>query len=279
MNEVAEVGAQVKLSPIQVIAGRLSIDVNEMQNILMATVMPEGGRKVTNEQFVSFIAVANNYDLDPLKKEIYAFPAKGGGIQPVVSIDGWLRIINTHPDFDGMQLQETFDDKGEIFSVTCTIHKKSSSYPVTITEYLSECMMSTDPWKKKPIRMLRHKAVIQCSRYAFGLSGIVELDEAEAAIEKDITPTVTKRKPAQVEVQPADEAFGEGAFDDSVADDIPEISIDVIAMDSIIESLSQAQTDSDLKIIEEDAKKLPAELFNRLGPAYKAAKARINSQA
>ena len=98
----------VKQNPLAVMAERLSIDATEMQNIVMKTVMPNGGKGVTNEQFVSFLAVANNYGLDPLKKEIYAFPAKGGGIQPIVSIDGWLNIINTHPDFDGMELAEKF---------------------------------------------------------------------------------------------------------------------------------------------------------------------------
>lgn len=184
MNQVAE----VKQTPITALAERLSIDPDEMRNIVMATVMPNGGKGVTNEQFVSFVAVANNYGLDPLKKEIYAFPAKGGGIQPIVSIDGWLSIINTHPDFDGMTLDEKFDQQsGEIFSVTCSIFKKGIKHPTIITEYLAECYRNTEPWKKK-IRMLRHKATIQCGRYAFGLSGIMEQDEAEAALEVDITP-------------------------------------------------------------------------------------------
>src|SRR3990167_1721306 len=164
----------------------LSVDQDELKNILMKTVMPDGGKGVTPEQFTSFVVVANNYGLDPLKKEIYAFPAKGGGIQPVVSIDGWLRIINAQPGYDGMMLEERFEN-GEIFSVTCTIYCKEREHPTVITEYLSECIRNTDPWKKK-IRMLRHKATIQCCRYAFGLSGIMEQDEAEAALEKDITP-------------------------------------------------------------------------------------------
>src|SRR5579859_2161678 len=35
-------------------------------------------------------------------------------------------------------------------------------------------------------RMLRHKAIIQCSRIAFGFSGIMDPDEAEKII--DVTP-------------------------------------------------------------------------------------------
>lgn len=189
-NEVAT----VKKSPLSAMAARLEIDPDEMQAVIMATVMPNGGKSVTREQFTSFVAVANNYGLDPLKREIYAFPAKGGGIQPVVGIDGWLSIIHSHPDFDGMELKEQFEG-GDIFATTCTIYRKSTNHPTVITEYLSECKRDTDPWRK-PVRMLRHKATIQCARYAFGLSGIMEQDEAEAALveEKDITPIDESKK-------------------------------------------------------------------------------------
>lgn len=206
MNQLS---TEVKETPITALAARLNIDPGEMQNIVMATVMPNGGKGVTNEQFVSFVAVANNYGLDPLKKEIYAFPAKGGGIQPIVSIDGWLNIINTHPDFDGMTLDEKFDQQsGEIFSVTCSIFKKDIKHPTVITEYLAECFRNTEPWKKK-IRMLRHKATIQCGRYAFGLSGIMEQDEAEAALEVDITPAksaITRPSKPETETEQASDA-------------------------------------------------------------------------
>jgi RecT family protein len=51
---------------------------------------------------------------------------------------------------------------------------------------MAECVRATDPWKKWPNRMLRHKAAIQCARYAFGFSGIMEPDEYERM--KDVTP-------------------------------------------------------------------------------------------
>jgi len=180
-------------SPLAAMAERLHIEPAELEGVVKQTVMPAKGAngnpiQVTNEQFVSFLAVANNYKLDPLKKEIYAFPAKGGGIQPVVSIDGWLSIINSHPQFDGMELIENY--RGEAFvSVTCKIYRKDRSHPIVVTEDLEECRRPTDPWKK-PKRMLRHKATIQAARYAFGLGGILEHDEAEAALgdEREVGP-------------------------------------------------------------------------------------------
>lgn len=159
-------------------AERLSVDQNELHNIVLNTLMP-GKVKPTPEQFVSFLAVANEYKLNPLTKEIYAFPAKGGGIQPIVSIDGWLKIINSHPQFDGMQFEDAIGENGELISVTCRMHRKDRQHPTELTEYLKECNKGTDPWIKWPARMLRHKATIQAARYAFGFSGIVDPDEGE----------------------------------------------------------------------------------------------------
>jgi len=50
---------------------------------------------------------------------------------------------------------------------------------------MSECKRDgIGPWKTHPHRMLRHKALIQCARVAFGYSGITEPDEAERIIQE-----------------------------------------------------------------------------------------------
>ncbi len=175
---------------VALMAERLCVEQGELHNIVLNTLMP-GKVKPTTDQFISFLAVANEYKLNPLTKEIYAFPAKGGGIQPIVSIDGWLKIINCHPEFNGMQFKDIFDANGALLSVTCRMHRKDREHPTEVTEYLSECNKGTEPWIKWPARMLRHKATIQAARYAFGFSGIVDPDEGERIQEsqiKDVAP-------------------------------------------------------------------------------------------
>ena len=127
------------------------------------------------EILVSLCIVANQYGLNPFTREIYAFTDKGGKVVPVVGVDGWIRIINEHPQFDGLETTTASD--GE--SVTCTIWRKDRTRPITVTEYMRECKRNTDPWSKCPLRMLRHRAIIQCARVAFGFTGIYEQDEAE----------------------------------------------------------------------------------------------------
>lgn len=165
-------------------ANKYSVDEKEVLATLKQTCF-QG--PVTDAQMTALMVVANQYALNPFVKEIYAFPDKRGGIVPVVSIDGWLRIVNEHPAFDGLEFHMTSEGP-QPESIECVIYRKDRAHPIRITEYFSECVRNTDPWKSHPKRMLRHKALIQCARVAFGFGGIYDQDEAERILEKDITP-------------------------------------------------------------------------------------------
>jgi hypothetical protein len=69
---------------------------------------------------------------------------------------------------------------------TCTIYRKDRAHPIRITEYMSECKRNVGPWQSHPKRMLRHKAMIQCARLAFGLVGAFDPDEAERIVDAPI---------------------------------------------------------------------------------------------
>lgn len=145
-------------------------DPEELVQTLKATAFRSNA---TDAQFNVLMIVANQYGLNPFTKEIYAFPDKNNGITPVVGVDGWARIINSHPQFDGME----FTSDAE--SCTCKIYRKDRNHPTIVTEYLEECKRPTQPWNSHPRRMLRHKAMIQAARLAFGFGGIYDEDEAE----------------------------------------------------------------------------------------------------
>ena len=162
-----------KQSALSVMASRFNVEPTKLLDTLRATLMP----KASNEDLLAFVVTANEYQLNPFTREIYAFPSRSGGIQPVVSVDGWIKLMNRHPSFDGIQFN-TEDRDNKPHSVTATIYLKDRSRPVEVTEYFSECYRATEPWKVNPRRMLRHKALIQCARVAFGFSGITDEEEA-----------------------------------------------------------------------------------------------------
>ena len=101
--------------------------------------------------------------------------------------------------------------------IECVIYRKDRKHPISIREYLDEVYRPpaepwvdiwengqrtgqkekrkfNGPWQSHTKRMLRHKAMIQCARVAFGFVGIYDQDEAERIMEINITPEPTTVK-------------------------------------------------------------------------------------
>ncbi len=179
-----------KKSLLAKMADRFSMEPAMFADTIKATVMPGG--KATNEQLAAFLMVAEQYQLNPITREIHAFPGRGGGITPVVGIDGFLNLAQRRPEFDGMSFEFGTSEDGKLESCTCTIWRKDRSHPIIITEYLEECFRATEPWKQHTRRMLRHKAAKEGIRYAFGFSGISDEDDAHFIYEN---ATIVEQEP------------------------------------------------------------------------------------
>lgn len=180
------VTAQQPPSLLAKLASRFSVEPSKMLATLKSTAFKGD---VSNEQMMALLIVADQYGLNPWTKEVYAFPDKQNGIVPVVGVDGWARIINSHPHFDGMEFVDGPADKAGLPEwIECVVYRKDRAHPVRTREYMAECKRGTGPWGSHPRRMLRHKATIQCARLAFGFVGIYDQDEAERIRERDITP-------------------------------------------------------------------------------------------
>lgn len=177
------IAVQAPMSRVSVtaaMADRYGMDPSAFEQTLRATVMPPN---TTKEQFAAFLLVAKQYDLNPVTREIYAMPAKSGGIQPIVSVDGWLNLMNSHPQMNGLEFEDKINGDGELLAITARIWRKDRERPIVVTEYMKECRRNTPTWSQWPARMLRHKAAIQAARYAFGFAGIIEPDEYERGAE------------------------------------------------------------------------------------------------
>ena len=189
--------------------------------------------EVTNAQMTALMVVANQYGLNPWTKEIYAFPDKNNGIVPVVGVDGWARIINDNPQFDGMDFAQSDEmvrmpgaNSDAPAWIECAMYRKDRTRPVIIREYLDEVYrepfkgkfgLVTGPWQTHPKRFLRHKAMIQCARMAFGYGGIFDQDEAERITERDMgAAEVVSSRPAQAAAPAALPDYSQSAFADNL---------------------------------------------------------------
>jgi phage recombination protein Bet len=139
----------------------------------------------TQADLERLLMMAERLKLDPLNNEIYAIetqvdPSKKSHIVLVVGVDGWSKVINSHPQFDGMRFieSEPGDDELPLY-FECTIFRKDRKVATSVREYMYEVHTNQGAWLTHPRRMLRHKAMIQCARICFGLSGVYDPDEAQ----------------------------------------------------------------------------------------------------
>jgi phage recombination protein Bet len=193
MNAPANTGKAIAVQPklmlLEFMADKYGLQPQQFADTVRKTC---GLPNASAEEFAAFMMVCREYDLNPILREIHAFPKRGGGIVPIVGVDGWLNLINSQPQCDGFEFDTHHNnDNGELVSMTCRLYRKDRSHPVEVTEYLSECIRDTEPWKMKH-RMLRHKTLMQAGRYAFGFSGIYDEDEGARIAE---VPTSEPPKP------------------------------------------------------------------------------------
>lgn len=162
--------------PLKVLASYCQVDPAELHKVLEKTAFKDCR---TPEEFLACTIIAAAYGLNPLAGQIHAFIAKSGGVVPVVSIDGWVHMVTSHPKYDGVEFVDVREG-GKIIAITTKLYVKGQQQPTSVTEYLDECKRDNiDTWKKWPYRMLRHKSYIQCARIAFGFGGVYDEDEAE----------------------------------------------------------------------------------------------------
>ena len=160
----------------EMMASDLGMDDQEFRNVIKHTVMPSPN--VTNEHITAFLVLANQFGMNPFSDQIHAFPNKGGGVKLIVGYDGFVEVANRNHNYEGFELHEETNDKGDLIRVGCQIFRADRKHHPIIWEYMDECKRNTDPWKQFPKRMLRNKAVMQAVRAAFGSASLIDKDEA-----------------------------------------------------------------------------------------------------
>jgi phage recombination protein Bet len=185
-----------------------------------------GNDVVTDAQMEALLIVAEMYRLNPFTKELFAFSDKGA-IVPVVSVDGWARIINENPAMNGLEFRYSDQivtmPRGKPCPEWCevVIYRRDRERPTVVREYLDEVYQAPrgqnaydGPWQSHTKRFLRHKTLIQGARIAFGFAGIYDEDEARRIIDAGTidasTGEVVQQKPA---ARPALPDYSQADFD------------------------------------------------------------------
>ncbi|MEX2964766.1 phage recombination protein Bet [Microbulbifer sp. TYP-18] len=245
-----------KKSLVEKFSDRYAVDGAKMFETLKATAFKQrDGSAPSNEQMMALLVVADQYKLNPFTREIYAFPDKQNGIVPVVGVDGWSRIINSHCEFDGMEFRYSDDtvtprscDKPCHEWVECVMYRKDRSRPVVVREYLDEVYREPfkqgmkGPWQTHTKRFLRHKAMIQCARLAFGFVGIYDDDEAQRIGEQ------TERDMGKAEIVIEEPAVLPHCPQETVEKYLPVVESGKKSASDVIASLASKYTLSDEQV-------------------------------
>lgn len=163
------------------LAAKFGVEADSFTQALVRVAFPSE-QKISPAEMLALLVVCDQYELNPFLRQIYAFKSRSGSIVPLVGIDGWMAIINRHPDYKGMKI-EMAEKRILIDGVSipewcdCTILNRRLDTPITMREYADEAFVRSSPvWRSHPKRMLRNRAIVQCARIAFALGGIQFMD-------------------------------------------------------------------------------------------------------
>lgn len=148
----------------------------EMLATLRNTVAPG----LTDSEFALFAEIVKSTGLNPVTKEVWAIKA-GGRLQLMTGINGFLRIANSHPMFDGMEVEFEWDNK-QLVSATAKVYRKDRRFPAVATAYMNEYGKFSPIWKTMPSVMLAKCAKSLAIREAFvqELGGLYTQEEMPA---------------------------------------------------------------------------------------------------
>jgi phage recombination protein Bet len=251
---------------------------------------------------VMLMVVADQYKLNPFTKEIYAFPDKGG-IVPVVGVDGWSNLINSNKHFNGMDFRQSetmikIDEDSKFCPewIEVVMHRDDRRHPVIVREYLDEVYrpafkkanssyVNKGPWQTHTKRMLRHKAMIQGARMAFGFAGIYDEDEAYRIIEANEEPINVTPQPERAKGKSKAEDMAAKLGKKAVNEDTGEVlegqvlDISAKAKNALKDKLSSCKTLKGLnELLSECANFSPTKFAAELRGVYKVKKLELESE-
>lgn len=189
MTEIAKRDTSMLVS----LSERWGVESEKLIPITKATIFKADAGKVSDAELTAFLMVCARYNLNPFLRQIHAFyDDRRKAVVPIVGVDGWVDLVNREKRYEGVEFKEHSDpNTGKLLAYTCRLYIEGMRVPLEVTERLPECFRDTDPWRRMPHRMLRHKSLIQAARYGFGFSGIYDEDEGRDIVAGTVGPIQT----------------------------------------------------------------------------------------
>ncbi len=163
----------------------------------------------TDAQFHMFIEVCKRTGLDPFLKEIWFVPNVG----VMAGRDGYLRIANEHPMFDGMETRVERDENQIPIKATCSVWRKDRAHPITCEAFYNEYRKSSQVWQTYKSAMISKVAEVLALKRSFSINGVVteeEIGNQEERGSMEAQREVMQRRIAELRAQAKVAAVIEG---------------------------------------------------------------------
>ena len=120
-----------------------------------------------------------------------------------------VSIYEPSSEFLGIEFRESTDSQDTIPTwIECSIHRADRCQPITVREHYQEVKGEHYLWTQMPRRMLRHQALSQCARLAFGIANLdsaapdpSELNDCDATQMGSTTPSSNKDRGSGVSLK------------------------------------------------------------------------------
>jgi hypothetical protein len=190
----------------------------------------------TDSQFKMFIEICKTTGLNPFLKEIWF--VKGVGI--MAARDGYLRVANDHPMFDGMETRVERDSKNVPVKAVCTVWRKDRNHPIVCEAYYNEYAKQSQVWQTYKSAMISKVAEVLALKRSFAINGVVTEEEIGTESERGSKEAAAKVAEKKLSRMKAGETYKEAS--ESVVEDDLGVSSDDLA--PILEaSVKKAEAD------------------------------------
>jgi phage recombination protein Bet len=222
----------------------------EIVNVIRQTV----AKGATDAQLRMFLEVCRSTGLDPFLKEIY-FVAEKSII--MASRDGYLRVANEHPQFDGMETRVERDEKNVPIKATCSVWRKDRSHAITCEAYYSEYRKSGPVWSQYPSAMISKVAEVLALKRSFAINGVVTEEEMGTERPSNVAPIRKQPQPAAAIVEHIPEEHEEA-----------EVTYEEVEMDPEEKSQLERELAASIEMVER--RKAMLEAYSTMKGRYRA---------
>ncbi len=154
----------------------------------------------TSDELDHFLYLAEQYNLDPLKKEIYFLKRQGGSPTIITSRDGYLKCANSNDSFDGIESDVVYEGdrltrredgsihieyginhlkfvEGTLSGAYANVFRKDRAKAATAFVSLADYAKENNVWKTYKNAMILKVAEAMALKRGFALSGLVTQEE------------------------------------------------------------------------------------------------------